>query len=115
MTGGRVAILGKTGRNFAAGMSGGIAYIYDSDGAFKDNCNMNMVELMELGQEDLDILKNLLANHHKYTNSHLTRSILDNFNHDKKKFIKVMPLEYKRILESRSLEKKLQLTEVSDG
>jgi glutamate synthase domain-containing protein 3 len=74
-----------------------------------------MVELMELGQEDLETVKNLLANHHKYTNSPVAKGILDNFNYDKKKFIKVMPLEYKRILESKRLEKKLQLTEVSDG
>jgi glutamate synthase domain-containing protein 2/glutamate synthase domain-containing protein 3 len=115
MTGGRVVVLGKTGRNFAAGMSGGIAYIYDIDGTFKDNCNMSMVEFMDLDPQDLETIKNLLANHHKYTQSLVAKVILDNFNNDKKKFIKVMPLEYKRILESKKLEKKLQLTEVSDG
>lgn len=115
MTGGRVAILGKTGRNFAAGMSGGIAYIYDTDRSFKDNCNMSMVELMELDQEDLGALINLLTNHFKYTGSLVARSILDNFNNSKTAFVKVVPLEYKRILASKKLENSLQLTEVSDG
>ncbi len=116
MTGGRVVVLGKTGRNFAAGMSGGIAYIYDRDGNFKDKCNMNMVELEEPDEGDWAAIKNLLINHHKYTQSSIAKKLLENFSsHEKRRFIKVMPIEYKRILENKKLEAKLQLTEVSDG
>jgi len=115
MTGGRAVVLGKTGRNFAAGMSGGIAYIYDTDGTFKDKCNMDMVELEDVAEEDLDTIKSLLGNHHKYTQSPIAKKILENFSNEKKRFIKVMPLEYKRILEGKKLEKRLELTEVSDG
>jgi len=115
MTGGRVVVLGKTGRNFAAGMSGGIAYIYDNDATFKDKCNMSMVELEKPNDDDLETIKNLLANHNKYTQSLIAKKILDNFSREKGKFIKVMPLEYKRVLEGEKLERKLELTEVSDG
>ena len=108
-------ILGKTGRNFAAGMSGGIAYIYDTDGSFKNKCNMNMVELEEVAEGDLEAIKSLLVNHHKYTQSLIAKRIFDNFSNEKRKFIKVMPIEYKRILEGKELEEKLELTEVSDG
>ncbi len=115
MTGGRVLVLGKTGRNFAAGMSGGIAYIYDTDGSFKNKCNMNMVELEEVAEGDLEAIKNLLVNHHKYTQSSIAKIIFDNFSNEKRKFVKVMPIEYKRILEGKKLEERLELTEVSDG
>ncbi|PIQ89271.1 MAG: glutamate synthase large subunit [Candidatus Omnitrophica bacterium CG11_big_fil_rev_8_21_14_0_20_42_13] len=115
MTGGRVVILGKTGRNFGAGMSGGIAYAYDIEGNFRDKCNMSMVELEELSEEDRATIMNLLANHKKYTQSQRAADVLDNFNHEAKKFIKVMPIEYKRILEQEGLEEKLGLAGVSDG
>jgi len=115
MTGGRVVVLGKTGRNFAAGMSGGIAYIYDTDSSFKNKCNLDMVELEGLDEGDLEAIKNLLVNHHKYTQSSVAKRVLDNFSHEKRKFIKVMPIEYKRILGGKKLEKRLELTEVSDG
>ena len=96
-------------------MSGGIAYIYDTDGTFKDKCNMDMAELESMAEEDLGTVKELLINHHKYTQSTIAKKILENFTGEKKKFIKVMPMEYKRILEGKELEKKLELTEVSDG
>lgn len=115
MTGGKVVVLGRTGRNFAAGMSGGIAYVYDKENKFKDSCNMGMVELEKLDAEDEMTVYNLIYNHHKYTQSSLAKEILDNFKNILKKFIKVMPLEYKRILEGKELEKKLELVEVSDG
>ncbi len=99
MTGGRVVILGKTGRNFAAGMSGGIAYVYDEDGSFKDKCNMSMVELEELNEDDQEMIGGLLYNHHQYTHSSRAGEILDDFQNRLKKFIKVMPIEYKRVLE----------------
>lgn len=115
MTGGRVAVLGRTGRNFAAGMSGGIAYVYDEDKTFKDKCNLDMVELEEIKEEDKDTIYILLHNHFKYTRSQKAKQIIDNLSQELKKFIKVMPIEYKRVLEGVNLEKKLDLVEASDG
>ncbi len=115
MTGGRIVILGRTGRNFAAGMSGGIAYVYDVDNNFKTKCNMDMVEFSVLDSEDIQNINNLLFNHYKFTSSNIAKAILDDFNKELKKFVKVMPLEYKRILEQKKQEKKMQLSEVSDG
>jgi glutamate synthase domain-containing protein 2/glutamate synthase domain-containing protein 1/glutamate synthase domain-containing protein 3 len=115
MTGGRVVILGKIGRNFAAGMSGGIAYIYDQEGTFRDKCNMSMVELEEPDSDDKITIKNLVHNHYKYTKSEIAKRILDDFTDAMKKFIKVMPIEYKRILEGKYVEEALGLMEVSDG
>ena len=111
-----VVILGKTGRNFAAGMSGGIAYVYDGHEDFKKKCNMSMVELKKISEPDAETIKNLLFCHHKYTQSPIAKKILADFGKEKKRFIKVMPLEYKRILaEKEVMEKKLELSEVSDG
>ena len=115
MTGGVVVILGKTGRNFAAGMSGGVAYVYDEEGNFKDRCNLEMVELEKLDQDDLASLKNLIENHSKYTGSARAREILDNLPKEAHKFVKVMPTEYKRILAGRKATKNLELEEESDG
>jgi len=115
MTGGRVVVLGETGRNFGAGMSGGIAYILDEAGAFKNKCNMDMVELDKISEEDAEVIKNLLSSHHKYTGSKIAKEILDDFKSRAKKFIKVMPLEYKRMLQEKRIENKLDLTEVADG
>lgn len=115
MTGGRVVVIGNTGRNFAAGMSGGIAYVYDKDISFKERCNMNMVEIEKLSDEDMETVSRLLYNHHRYTQSPKAKKILDNFKKESKKFIKVMPVEYKRVLQQVDIEKKLDLTEVSDG
>ncbi len=115
MTGGRVVILGKTGRNFAAGMSGGIAYIYDEDGLFKHRCNLEMVELETLDDDDIATVHNLILNHQRYTLSKKAKFILNNFTSERKKFVKVMPIEYKRILATRNLERNLDLLEVLDG
>ncbi|TBR17836.1 glutamate synthase subunit alpha, partial [bacterium] len=115
MTGGRVVILGDTGVNFAAGMSGGIAYVYDDKKLFKNKCNMDMVELENIDRSDLDIIKNLISYHHKYTASHIAGKILGDFDAQLKKFVKVMPKEYKRILQEKRIEEKLHLDEVSDG
>jgi glutamate synthase domain-containing protein 3 len=115
MTGGRVVVVGRTGRNFAAGMSGGIAYVFDVYKTFKDKCNLTMVELEELLEEDKETIKNLLANHYRYTQSPVAKGILDDLNEQIKKFIKVMPIEYKHILEAKVVEEKLELVEVSDG
>ena len=115
MTGGKVIVLGKTGRNFAAGMSGGIAYIYDEEAEFKNKYNREMVELEEVDNDDELTINDLLLNHYRYTESPIARKILDDFKNSMQKFIKVMPIEYKRILESKKLEAKLDLIEVSDG
>jgi len=115
MTGGRVVVLGETGRNFAAGMSGGIAYIYDKSNSFKKKCNTEMVELEKLEDKDIYTIENLLHNHYKYTGSSSAKEVLDNFSNEIKKFIKVMPIEYKRVLEAEKMENRLDLAESSDG
>lgn len=115
MTGGRVIVLGETGRNFAAGMSGGIAYVFDMGGDFRSKCNMQMVELERVGKDDKLTINDLLLNHYRYTKSPVAKTILDNFNTMLKKFVKVMPLEYKRILQTKKVDEKLDLVELSDG
>ncbi len=115
MTGGRVVVLGRTGRNFGAGMSGGIAYVYDNEGDFNKKCNMDMVELESLTQEERLVVQSLIAGHKKYTGSRLADRILGDFNKEIKKFVKVMPIEYKRILEHKKVVKKLDLMEALDG
>ncbi|MBU1868995.1 MAG: glutamate synthase large subunit, partial [Candidatus Omnitrophica bacterium] len=115
MTGGRVVILGETGRNFAAGMSGGIAYIYGKKGDFKNRCNLSMVNLEEVNESDLVTIRNLLSNHYKYTQSEIARRILDNFENEIKNFIRVMPIEYKRVLQEAEIDRELELVGVSDG
>jgi glutamate synthase (NADPH) large chain len=98
MTGGRVVILGKTGRNFAAGMSGGIAYVYTHVSALWDYCNREMVELESVTDEDSAVIYNLLNNHYKYTKSPIARNILDDFKKEMQNFVKVIPIEYKRVM-----------------
>lgn len=115
MTGGRVVILGKTGRNFAAGMSGGCAYIYNPQGEFREKCNLEMVELEIVDSEDEIIIRDLLHSHYKYTQSVLAKKVLDDLKSELKHFVKVMPLEYKRILEARKLEEKLDLAQDLEG
>jgi glutamate synthase domain-containing protein 3 len=115
MTGGRVLVIGATGRNFAAGMSGGIAYVYDKDTSFKDRCNLEMVELETLSAEDVRTIYNLLSSHYRYTKSEAAYRILDNFSRLIYKFVKVMPREYKRILEMKEKEEVPELQEVLDG
>ena len=128
MTGGCVVVIGSTGRNFAAGMSGGIAYVLDEEGEFEKRCNLSMVELEPLPEEDamakllhasgeleghgrVDVLRGnmsgndkerlvqLLENHVRYTNSSRAKTILENVDEYLSKFVKVMPVEYKRALE----------------
>ncbi|RCS56686.1 glutamate synthase subunit alpha [Parvibium lacunae] len=121
MTGGTVIVLGKTGRNFAAGMSGGVAYVYDADGQFSRLCNLAMVELEPVltqseqqarvdratwhrvnvngpSEADEALLKRLVENHFRYTGSAIARHVLDNWVVARSRFVKVMPAEYRRAL-----------------
>ncbi len=112
MTGGRIVILGKTGRNFAAGMSGGIAYILDEEGDFNARCNMGMVELEALTQdEDIEAVKSLVSRHIQYTQSSVGKNILDNWSDYESRFVKVMPKQYKRVLDAIKRGKEKGLTE----
>ena len=102
MTGGAVVVLGKTGRNFAAGMSGGEAYVLNEDGKFPSRCNLGMVELEELtAPEDKQRLRTMIEAHHRYTGSRKAKLVLDNWETMLPKFIKVMPIDYKRVLSER--------------
>jgi len=103
MTGGRVVIIGKTGRNFGAGMSGGIAYVYDADGDFRSRCNMEMILLERLDEaEDLDLVKGMLERHQEYTDSTVAGNILKNWPDAAASFVKVMPTEYRRVLDEQA-------------
>jgi len=106
MTGGRVVVLGDTGRNFAAGMSGGVAYIWNKSGNFDYFCNMDMVELSLI--EDANSQKELhelIRQHYLYTGSKLARTMLDNWNHYIEEFIQVVPIEYKKVLQEEQMKK----------
>ncbi|MGF0112786.1 glutamate synthase large subunit [Streptococcus sp. SGI.013] len=95
MTGGVAVILGSTGRNFAAGMSGGIAYVYDVDGDFKDKVNTEMVDLYSLGETRGDhVLKEMIEKHYYYTGSAKAKRLLENWENEKQKFVKVYPSEF---------------------
>jgi len=99
MTGGRVVVLGHTGRNFAAGMSGGIAYILDVDGAFPVLCNKQMVELEKLqSPEEIAEVRGLIKRHADFTKSERAKQILELWDEMVPKFVKVLPKDYKRVL-----------------
>ncbi len=117
MTGGTVVVLGRTGRNFAAGMSGGVAYVYDEDGQFARRCNTSMVALDKVlpqGEQaasaagwhretaDEALLRKLIEDHHKWTGSLRAREILDHWADSRARFVKVFPHEYKRVLAERA-------------
>ena len=110
MTGGRVVIIGQTGRNFAAGMSGGIAYIYDPLNQFEINCNKELVGLENnLNAEDDNTVRQMLESHLHYTNSSVAHKILSNWAHAQSCFVKVIPHDYKRVLEHKAeIEAKAQ-------
>ena len=105
MTGGKAVILGSTGRNFGAGMSGGIAYIYDKDKDFDKNCNKETFEIESLLEEDLKDLKELITNHFNYTGSVVAEKIIESWDIEVERFIKVMPTDYKRVLNEMKLRK----------
>ena len=106
MTGGRVVVLGETGRNFAAGMSGGVAYVWDKNHNFDYFCNMDMVEinLVEESQYRKE-LHELIRQHYLYTGSKLARTMLDDWNRYVEDFIQVVPIEYKRVLHEEQMNK----------
>jgi glutamate synthase domain-containing protein 3 len=102
MTGGRAVILGPTGRNFAAGMSGGIAYVWDPGDEILANCNLGMVELEKVEtDEDIAELRGLVEKHREYTGSTVAADVLARWDEVLPQFVKVMPTDYKRVLEAR--------------
>ncbi|MEM6963600.1 MAG: glutamate synthase large subunit, partial [Bacteroidota bacterium] len=105
MTGGRIVVLGKTGKNFAAGMSGGIAYIYNDWGGFEQNYNPELVDLETPDKADFVELRGLVRDHFRYTSSKKALAILNNWDNLKRTFIKVIPRDYRRILEAKRKEK----------
>jgi glutamate synthase domain-containing protein 3 len=107
MTGGRVLVLGRTGRNFAAGMSGGYAYVFDETGDFEKRCNLGMVELEALSPEDAAFVAALIEEHRDQTGSRRAVSLLSDWEKTLTRMLKVVPLEYRRVLEelSRAREK----------
>ena len=112
MTGGRVVVLGPVGRNFAAGMSGGVAYIYDPERVFDYYCNLDMVEISLVDDKlDRKELQGLVRQHYLYTGSGLARTLLDDWSRSVDDFVKVIPIEYKHVLEQerlRGLAEKVQ-------
>lgn len=104
MTGGTVIILGPTGRNFAAGMSGGIAYVYDVNGSFRNNCNTEMVDLDPCLLEDKNDLFTMIQRHAAYTGSTVAKFILEDFDNQLPHFVKVFPRDYKKVLAEKGMK-----------
>jgi glutamate synthase (ferredoxin) len=112
MTGGRVVVLGSTGRNFAAGMSGGIAYVLDEEGDFPDRCNQELVHLFDL--EDIreqEIVRTMIQRHVNYTGSRRAWKILELWSDAVQRFVKVYPNDYRRVLEAREQKRGEGLSE----
>jgi glutamate synthase (NADPH/NADH) large chain len=103
MTGGKVVILGDTGRNFAAGMSGGIAYVYDVNAKFRENCNLEMVDLDACELEDKNELFTMIQRHYEFTGSTVAKFILDDLDNQLQHFVKVFPTDYKKALQSQQV------------
>jgi glutamate synthase (NADPH/NADH) large chain len=100
MTGGRVVVLGPTGRNFGAGMSGGIAYVLDEAGDFATRVNTEMVSLRELDDEDRDLVRTLVERHLAETGSDVAERVLADWSGSLGRFVKVMPNDYQRVLDA---------------
>jgi glutamate synthase (ferredoxin) len=119
MTGGVAVVIGPTGRNFAAGMSGGSAFLFDEAGDFAQRCNLEMVDLEPFQEpEDLDLVRDLLIQHAGYTGSEVAARILSDWDWAVGKFVKVMPIDYRRVLEERKQAASRQMAlevEVSGG
>eukprot|EP01018_Ginkgo_biloba_P023041 Gb_24796 [translate_table: standard] len=115
MTGGTVVILGKTGRNFAAGMSGGIAYVLDVDGEFRSRCNLELVDLENVEEEDdIMTLKMMIQQHQRHSDSELAKQVLADFDSLIPKFVKVFPRDYKRVLQEMKANKVAQEMEEAE-
>ncbi|MCR9286882.1 glutamate synthase large subunit [Saprospiraceae bacterium] len=112
MTGGRVIILGETGKNFGAGMSGGIAYIFDKNNSFEGKVNPEMIDLDPMEKEDVELVRTMVRNHFTYTASKHALNILNDWDNAKKHFVKVMPRDYKRALEEKKKRIKAKKTTV---
>jgi glutamate synthase domain-containing protein 2/glutamate synthase domain-containing protein 1/glutamate synthase domain-containing protein 3 len=110
MTGGRVAILGPTGRNFAAGMSGGIAFVYDQGNDFRVHCNTENVDIKPLHEKSIPELRQMLERHSEYTQCKVTRNILDNWETETNKFVRVMPRDFARVLKEQEQEASMEAT-----
>lgn len=109
MTGGRVVILGGTGRNFAAGMSGGIAYVYDVNEKLKEKCNPEMIDLDAIDDnESAEELRSMIEKHYQNTGSTVAKFILEDFDNQLKNFIKVFPKDYKKVLQSKNEKSKVK-------
>ena len=104
MTGGRVVVLGRTGRNFAAGMSGGVAYVLDQDGDFAQRCNREMVLLEGVDEEDERFVRELIERHLAVTESAHAARLLDQWSATVARLVRVMPIEYKKALEAQRAE-----------
>ena len=108
MTGGKVVVLGSTGRNFAAGMSGGIAYVYDPENKFVNGlCNTETIEFEDILPEDAADLKGLIENHVNYTNSNLGKTLLADWETSLANFVRIMPTEYKAALKRLETEEEM--------
>lgn len=101
MTGGVVVVIGETGKNFAAGMSGGMAFVYNPEGKFENRLNTEMVDLDPLVKEDFELLRTMIRSHFLHTGSKVANEILQDWDNYKQHFVKVMPRDYKRVLEER--------------
>ncbi|MEM1326759.1 MAG: glutamate synthase large subunit [Bacteroidota bacterium] len=114
MTGGVVVVLGETGKNFAAGMSGGMAYIYNPNGTFEERVNREMVDLDPLSKEDVHQLQHLIRQHFNFTGSKAALHLLSEWETELPKFVKVMPRDYKAVLERRKRERRAEVEAVSN-
>jgi glutamate synthase domain-containing protein 3 len=102
MTGGAIVVLGETGRNFAAGMSGGVAFVLDEEGRFETLCNHDMVSLEAVeSEDDVSLLRGMVENHLEWTGSERAKRVLRDWDEILPKFIKVMPNDLKRVLQER--------------
>jgi len=102
-------ILGSTGRNFAAGMSGGIAYVLNEDGKFEQRCNMGMVDIEPLGSDDVTRLRTLVNRHFELTGSAVAKRVLETWDRSLPKFVRVMAREYKKVLAAEKYDTELSL------
>ncbi|MDZ7685167.1 MAG: hypothetical protein U5O39_09370 [Gammaproteobacteria bacterium] len=114
MTGGRAVILGEVGRNFGAGMSGGVAYVWDAKGTFGKRCNKETFELEQVvDTDDIEELHAMITSHRDYTGSTVAASILENWDAELSRFVKVMPTDYKRVLEEMAAENKNKVSAIA--